>query len=248
MSPWDYVAIVAVWYVMAARPAVGADFHLGFTTRLLWPLFWLSLVPHGFHHAAFRAQVGRTTFVLSMLVVVAYGGFRIAALISDNIAIRFVLTFPIAGVGSAIVILGTGLVAASLVPPKAQDSAVRHATKTPPAKASGARAAKGVRPEHRQDSGTASNTEVQFYEAVEDYIRSMGWYDRLLELQGTDGEFCTATFKVYKAGYEAGQSPKVVGALAMDGANRYPGNRRLAILFLQGVEQQFASDRPAAHQ
>ena len=119
MSLWDYGAVVAIWYAMAARPAVGADFHLSVTTRLLWPLFWLSLVPRGLRHAPFRAQFGRTAVVLAMLAVVAYGGFRIAALISDNIAIRVLLTFPIAGIGSTVVLVGGTLLFARLVPSRA---------------------------------------------------------------------------------------------------------------------------------
>jgi hypothetical protein len=45
--------------------------------------------------------------------------------------------------------------------------------------------------------------------------------------------------KMHKAGYLAGQSEKVVGALTMDSVKKYHQNRELAILFLQSVEKQF---------
>lgn len=81
--------------------------------------------------------------------------------------------------------------------------------------------------------------EGKYYEAVEDYIKSMGWYQRLLELQGTDKEYCIASMKVYRAGYLAGQSARVVGGLTMESVNRYKQDRQLAVLFLEAIEQQF---------
>jgi hypothetical protein len=67
----------------------------------------------------------------------------------------------------------------------------------------------------------------------------MGYYEPLLELQGTDQEYCVATMKLYKAGYMAEQSEKVIGALTMDSVKKYEANRDLAMLFLESLEKKF---------
>lgn len=84
-----------------------------------------------------------------------------------------------------------------------------------------------------------SSEEEKYYEAVESYITSMGWYERLLELQGTDTDYCIASMKVYKAGYLARQSAQVVGALVIESVPRYKLNRELAMLFLEAIENSF---------
>lgn len=109
MSPWDYVAIFVVWYLISARPAIGAEFTLNAMTRLLWPLFLVSLVSHGFRHAAFKRELARKAMVLSALALLAYGGYNVATLISGKTAIRFLLTFPIASLGSLALIAGGAL-------------------------------------------------------------------------------------------------------------------------------------------
>jgi hypothetical protein len=81
--------------------------------------------------------------------------------------------------------------------------------------------------------------EVQYYQAIEMYITDMGYYEPLLELQGTDQEYCVATMKLYKAGYMAEQSEKVIGALTMDSVKKYEANRDLAMLFLESLEKKF---------
>jgi hypothetical protein len=86
---------------------------------------------------------------------------------------------------------------------------------------------------------STENEEIGYYEAINKYIASMGFYETLLELQGTDEEYCIASMKMHKAGYLTGQSEKVVGALTMDSAKQYQQNRELAILFLKNVEKQF---------
>ena len=88
-------------------------------------------------------------------------------------------------------------------------------------------------------SPSAKEHEIKYYESINNYITSKGFYEPLLQLQGTDLEYCTASLKVYKAGYLAGQSEKLVGALTMDSVKQYQQNRELAILFLQAVENQF---------
>lgn len=89
------------------------------------------------------------------------------------------------------------------------------------------------------EKNSIDNKEIAYYEAVNNFITSHGFYEPLLELQGTDKEYCIASMKMHKAGYLAGQSEKVVGALTMDSVKQYHQNRELAILFLQSIEKQF---------
>jgi len=89
------------------------------------------------------------------------------------------------------------------------------------------------------ESSGDDDKEVQYYKAIEKYITDMGYYEPLLELQGTDQEYCIATMKLYKAGYLAGQSEKVIGALTMDSVKKYEANRDIAISFLEILEKKF---------
>ncbi len=75
--------------------------------------------------------------------------------------------------------------------------------------------------------------ETQYHEAMNKYIESMGFYEAVLQLQDTDMEYCIASMKLQKAGYLAGESEKVIGALIMDSSEQYKKNRELAILFLK---------------
>ena len=84
-----------------------------------------------------------------------------------------------------------------------------------------------------------NNEEENYYEAVQNYITSVGWYERLLELQGTDLEYCIASMKVYKAGYLARQPAAVVGALVIESVPRYKQDRQLALCFLEAIENRF---------
>lgn len=87
----------------------------------------------------------------------------------------------------------------------------------------------------------ADEKEISYYKAIAAYITSMGFDEPLLELQGTDKEYCIASMRMHKAGYLAGQSEKVVGALTVDSVKLYQQDRVLAILFLEGLEKQLLS-------
>jgi hypothetical protein len=89
---------------------------------------------------------------------------------------------------------------------------------------------------------TSVNRAVEYHKAVEEYVRTMGWYDRLLELQGTDPQYCTASLKVYHAGFVSGQSEKVTGGLVMESVNRYHQDRDLALLFLEAIERKWLAE------
>jgi len=89
---------------------------------------------------------------------------------------------------------------------------------------------------------SVDDEEGEYYKAVNDFITSHGFYEPLLELQGTDEEYCIASMKMHKAGYLSGQSEKVVGALTMDSVKKYKQNRQLSILFLQKLEERFLNE------
>lgn len=82
-----------------------------------------------------------------------------------------------------------------------------------------------------------SDEEILYYRAIDTYVEKMGFYLPLLELQGTDEEYCIATLKVHKSGFINGQSPVVIGALVLDSVRKYHANRDLAILFLRAIEK-----------
>lgn len=86
---------------------------------------------------------------------------------------------------------------------------------------------------------TPKNAEIKYYEDIEKYIKTMGYYEKLLEIEGTDREYCIAAMKVRKAGYLSRQPEKVVGALIMDSASKYKSNREYSLIFLESVENQF---------
>lgn len=91
------------------------------------------------------------------------------------------------------------------------------------------------------------NDEIEYYEKIEDFITLKGFYEKLLELEGTDKEYCIAAMKVRKAGYLSGQPEKVVGALIMDSASNYNRNREYALGYLESLEKQFLDEVQVRH-
>ena len=94
-----------------------------------------------------------------------------------------------------------------------------------------------------KEQESVDDEEVEYYGAVNDFINSHGFYEPLLELQGTDEEYCIASMNMHKAGYLSGKSEKVVGALTMDSVKKYKQNRQLSIIFLQNLEAQFLDEK-----
>jgi len=45
-------------------------------------------------------------------------------------------------------------------------------------------------------STSTADGQVEYFERIEEYITAMGWYDRLLALQGTDPQFCEASLRI----------------------------------------------------
>lgn len=82
----------------------------------------------------------------------------------------------------------------------------------------------------------ASNSpEANYIREVDKYILSTGYYESLVLPAQDNDEFMEASINVYMAGYQTGSSPKVVGALITDGANKYKQNPEFGIVFLDKV-------------
>lgn len=82
--------------------------------------------------------------------------------------------------------------------------------------------------------------EDEYYEVITDYIDSRGCFLSIMEAS-LDRYFAASLYQMYKAGFEKGISPKVVGALAIESAARHKENRDLGINFLSSIEKQFRS-------
>jgi hypothetical protein len=93
-----------------------------------------------------------------------------------------------------------------------------------------------------EEQESVNDEALEYYQEVNNFINSHGFYEPFLELQGTDNEYCIASMQMHKAGYLSGQSEKVVGALTLDSIKKYEQNRQLAILFLKNLEQDFLSE------
>ena len=78
-----------------------------------------------------------------------------------------------------------------------------------------------------------SDPELQYYEAIEKHIETVGHKENVLTVQGTDQEFCEASLKLYKAGYEYDEDFKSIACATAEAAHDYKKNPELAILFLE---------------
>jgi len=82
----------------------------------------------------------------------------------------------------------------------------------------------------------ASNSpEANYIREVDKFMLSTGHYESLVIPAQDDDEFMEASINVYMAGYQTGSSPKVVGALITDAANKYKLNPEFGITFLDKV-------------
>ena len=70
----------------------------------------------------------------------------------------------------------------------------------------------------------------------------MGFYEKLLTVEGTDSGFCILAMKVRKGGYITKRPEKVIGALLMDAANRYYAEPLHGIYFLEALLENFHKD------
>jgi hypothetical protein len=87
--------------------------------------------------------------------------------------------------------------------------------------------------------------EILYYRAIDSYVRSVGYYEPLLELQGTDEEYCIAVMKTHKAAYLANVPAKIAGALTLDSVKHYYQNRDFALVFLGKLESKWLAESNA---
>lgn len=88
--------------------------------------------------------------------------------------------------------------------------------------------------------------EILYYRAIESYVRSVGYYEPLLELQGTDEEYCIAVMKTHKAAHLASVPEKIAGALTLDSVKHYYQNRDFALVFLRKLESRWLAESNAS--
>ena len=82
------------------------------------------------------------------------------------------------------------------------------------------------------DPGSSGGAYIQ---QVKDFMRSSGYYDSLVSPAQRHSDFLRAAANVYVAGYQTSSSPKVVGALITDGANKYKSDPSVGVTFLNKV-------------
>ena len=85
-------------------------------------------------------------------------------------------------------------------------------------------------------TNTSDGDELKYYEAINAFITSHGFYESFLTLQGTDKDYCIASMKMHKAAYISGQPHAVAAALTIDSIRKYEENRPRSILFLHSLE------------
>jgi hypothetical protein len=69
--------------------------------------------------------------------------------------------------------------------------------------------------EHESDV-QENDPEILYYRAIDSYVRTIGYYEPLLEIQGTDEDYCEAVLKTLKETYLANVPEKFAGALTLD--------------------------------
>lgn len=98
--------------------------------------------------------------------------------------------------------------------------------------------------EHEHDA-EEKDPEILYYRAIDAYIRSVDYYEPLLELQGTDEEYCIAIMHTHKAAYLANIPDKIAGALTLDSVKHYYQNRNFALVFLRKLESRWLAESNA---
>jgi hypothetical protein len=93
-------------------------------------------------------------------------------------------------------------------------------------------------PANLSDGGLAA--ERMYLESVEEFIRSVGFYDRLLALQAGDKAFFVASMNLMRAGFRADQSEKVIGAFVMETVHEGERDLEKAVLMLQFLERKYS--------
>jgi len=86
---------------------------------------------------------------------------------------------------------------------------------------------------------------MDYFGRINDFITQHNMNEPLLELEGTDEDFCISVGKLHIAGFKTGQPDKVIGALTMDAVKSYhhhKDGRDFSLLFLKNLEKNYYSD------
>jgi TPR repeat protein len=96
------------------------------------------------------------------------------------------------------------------------------------------------RAEPEEDAEEASE-EILYYREIQKYVIRHGYFEPLVETQGTDERFFTASMRVQKAGYLAGKPVNVVAALILKSLECYGESRKLSLEYLADFEKKSQS-------
>lgn len=92
--------------------------------------------------------------------------------------------------------------------------------------------------ECEEEESVPAGSQQAYYLSLEEWLKSVGHYEKVLELQGTDRQFCTESLMLYKAGWEARESEKVVGGFVAESAHRYRQNPEYGLIFIQALREE----------
>lgn len=76
--------------------------------------------------------------------------------------------------------------------------------------------------------------EIRYYRKVEGVMKAKGLYVPVLEIQGTDREFCTLSLKLYRAGFKSGMAPSQIAFAVVQAASICRLDRKRG---LEGLER-----------
>lgn len=99
-----------------------------------------------------------------------------------------------------------------------------------------------------QSFGPVVGEEAEYFAAIETFLRGCGHYEDVVLPAECFEDFLKASVRVYRAGYKAKQSPKVVGALIAEAANHYNTNPKLGLAYLHALETRMGSTTAAPPQ
>lgn len=89
----------------------------------------------------------------------------------------------------------------------------------------------------QEEESVPAGSRQAYYLSIEEWLKSVGHYEKVLELQGTDNQFCTESLMLYKAGWEARESEKVVDGFVAECAHRYRQNPEYGLIFIQVLRE-----------
>lgn len=91
----------------------------------------------------------------------------------------------------------------------------------------------------------AATGERLYLREIDRFIKIQGQDFRLMDTQATDEAFFMGFYKMYKAGYIAGEVPEVIAALILDALVTYEKDRGAALHLLTFFENHFKEEPPA---